>query len=220
MWDEDVPELQKKLMQQLYGEDIWDGFQPLSDSVLQGWNGIHYSLDQLASTIGDGLFVDVGVWKGLSTIEMARSMRNAGMDGCILAVDTFLGSPEHWNPDGLFSRSHGMPDLYTIFLSNVVNAGLQDYVVPMPQTSVTAAMILKKFNIKARMVHIDAAHEYEEVLRDAREYWDIIEPGGWLVGDDYHKVWPGVIRAAGEFSAAMGIPMSIVFPKWLMQKTA
>ena len=31
--------------------------------------------------------------------------------------------------------------------------------------------------------------------------------------------WPGVIRAAGEFSARLGRPMIIQSPKWILRKT-
>jgi hypothetical protein len=88
----------------------------------------------------------------------------------------------------------------------------------MPQTSTTAAIILKRLRIAATIVHIDASHEYEEVVRDAMLYWGILAPGGYLIGDDYDESWPGVVRAAGEFSARVNRPLKIEFPKWILQK--
>jgi hypothetical protein len=206
-------------MQTLYNHDVWTGFSPTSKSEIQGWNGDHPSLGRLATAAGAKIVVDVGVWKGQSTINMAQSMQRAGLDGVVISVDTFLGSPEHWMPSReLFSRQNGLPDLFHTFLSNVMAAGVQDYVVPLPQTSVCAAIILKRYEVHPTVVHIDAAHEYEEVIRDAQEYWDLLQPGGWLVGDDYHLSWPGVIRAAGEFSARVGQPLSIEEPKWILRK--
>jgi hypothetical protein len=35
-------------------------------------------------------------------------------------------------------------------------------------------------------------------MRDVRAYWELLEPGGYLVGDDYVAVWPDVIRVAHE----------------------
>ena len=87
--------------------------------------------------------VDVGVWKGQSTINMALAMKSSGMDGCVIAVDTFLGSPEHWDMK-LFDRKNGFPDLYWVFMSNAIPAGAADYIVPVAQTSVTAAHIFKQ----------------------------------------------------------------------------
>jgi hypothetical protein len=119
---------------------------------------------------------------------MALAMKQAGIEGCIVAVDHFLGSPEHWDM-GLFDRKYGMPNLYEIFMSNVYHANVTDLIVPMAQTSVTAAQILKRKGLFPSLVHVDAAHEYEEVIRDAEEYYSILEPGGFLIGDDYHPTW-------------------------------
>jgi hypothetical protein len=211
-----------RIMENLYGHNIWDGFQPATvDTEVQGWNGRHPSLDRLISggaAVG-AIVVDVGVWKGQSTITIANAMRKAGIDGCVIAIDTFLGSFEHWSGrNALFLRKNGLPDLYETFLSNVHAAELTGYIVPMPQTSSTAAMILARLQITASVVHIDAAHDYDEVLHDATAYWALLGPGGYLVGDDYHASWPGVVRAAGEFSARVGRPLAIDTPKWILQK--
>jgi hypothetical protein len=216
-----MPESHRSLMQLLYGRDIWQGFNPSrTTSVAEGWNGNHPSLKRLVSTAGTKTVIDVGVWKGQSTITMASAMKKARVDGCVIAVDTFLGSAEHWSQDlNLFTRTQGMPDIFQTFLSNVCKAGVQEYVIPMPQTSISAAMILQRLKVAAAVIHIDAAHEYEEVLRDAEEYWKILEPGGFLIGDDYHETWPGVVRAAGEFSARCLRALTIEPPKWILQKT-
>lgn len=163
--------------------------------------------------------IDVGVWKGQSTITMANAMKRNGIEGCVIAVDTFLGSAEHWaGKIANFRRINGMPDLYTTFLSNVCERELTDYVVPLPQTSATAAAILSSQNIVASLIHLDAAHNYEDVLRDAVAYWELLTPGGYLIGDDYHESWPGVVRAAGEFSATVGRPLGIEGPKWILRR--
>ncbi|MGH8142956.1 MAG: class I SAM-dependent methyltransferase [Steroidobacteraceae bacterium] len=216
-----MPATQQRLMRLLYGHDVWTGFNPRHTSgEAEGWNGNHASLKRLASAAGTNIVVDVGVWKGQSTITLAQAMKKSRIDGCVIAVDTFLGSAEHWKPEApLFTRLHGMPDIFQTFLSNACSAGVKDYIVPMPQTSSTAASILQRLQISAAVVHIDAAHEYEEVLRDAAAYWQLLEQGGYLIGDDYHETWPGVVRAAGEFSARVGRPLTIEPPKWILQKT-
>ncbi len=218
-----MPSVANCVMQRLYRRDIWRDFKPRQNNAeeVQGWNGNHPSLRRLVSSSSSGtnVVVDVGVWKGQSTITMANAMKAAGIDGCVIAVDTFLGSPEHWSMGGdLFERANGRPDLYETFLDNVALANLTDYVVPVPQTSVTAARILRGLGIKAAIVHIDAAHEYEEVIRDAEEYWEILSAGGYLVGDDYDQSWGGVVRAAGVFSAKVGLPLTIEPPKWILRK--
>jgi predicted O-methyltransferase YrrM len=210
----------RALMDRLYGYDVWEGFAPQpGEPDVQGWNGNHPSLALLASSPGPKIVIDVGVWKGQSTINMAKAMKEHGIDGAIIGIDTFLGSPEHWSRDQpMFRRAHGLPDLYWQFMSNVATAGLTDYIIPMPQTSTTAANILKRLDIEATVIHVDAAHEYREVLNDLEDYWPLLNKGGFLIGDDYHPAWPGVIRAAGEFSAKILKPLAITPPKFILQK--
>ena len=213
-----MPNVQRQVMDRLYGTDIWANFIP-DPSLIdpQGWNGDHPALQRLAGA-GGTIVIDVGVWKGQSTISMALAMKSAGVDGCVIAVDTFLGSIENWaNEDRLFKRVTGRPNLYEIFLNNVISADVSSYIVPLAQTSATAAVVLNRAGIRASLIHVDAAHDYESVLQDIKAYWELLVPRGFMIGDDYHEVWPGVVRAAGEFSAATGRPLSIEPHKWILQ---
>ena len=92
------------------------------------------------------------------------------MDGTVIAIDTFLGSPEHWDGGGrdanLMPCKNGRPLLYERFLTNVVRTGMQDLIVPLPQSSEHAAIILSRLGIRAGLIHIDAAHEFDPVMRD------------------------------------------------------
>jgi hypothetical protein len=45
---------------------------------------------------------------------------------------------------------------------------------------------------------LHASHEYEDVIRDCREYWKILESGGVLFGDDWG--WKSVRRAVMDFA--------------------
>lgn len=216
-----MSEIQRQILRQLYELDPWAGYMPSrsAEDFVQGWNGNHNSLSRLAGSTGSKVVLDVGVWKGQSTITLARAMKDAGIDGCVIAIDTFLGSSEHWRSDmSLFTRSYGMPDLYRTFMDNAYHAGVADYVVPMPQTASSAAIILRKCGVTANIAHIDAAHEYREVLRDVEDYWSLLVSGGLLIGDDYVDGWPGVIQAAGEFSARQVLPLTIEPPKWILRK--
>lgn len=210
-------------MKAIYGHDIWEGFEPLSKSAVQGWNGDHPALARHARECsGPCAILDVGVWKGMSTISMARALKDAGIDGVVIGIDTFLGSPEHFFMRDQFDRKHGIPNLSHIAMSNIYHAGVQDHVILLPQTSVTAVDVLKRVGMQdahgAAMIHIDAAHEYEEAIRDLVEYWEVLRPGGTLIGDDYVAGWPGVVKAAGEFSAKLRLPMEVESPKFIIRK--
>lgn len=211
-----------EVMQRIHGSDVYAGFVPMFPEDRQGWNSQHPVFDQIIRAIRPGIVVDVGVWKGASTIYLAELMKSTGIAGTVIAVDTFLGSVEHWDRNSGFAalipRRFGMPLLYDQFLSNVVRCGAQDRVVPLPQTSTTASLLLRRVGVQAGLIHIDASHEYEDVLRDARAYWDILLPGGFLVGDDYDQYWPGVVQAANQFATEKGLRLMTSTPKWIVRK--
>jgi hypothetical protein len=209
-------------MQKLLGANIYAGFVPTFALDLQGWNSISPAFEEIVGETRPAVAVDVGVWKGGSTLFLAGLMRKHEIDGVVIGVDTFLGSPEHTMPGtdffDLIPRQFGRAMLYEQFLSNVVRSRMQDRVVPLAQTSIGAAIILGLTGIRAGLVHLDAAHDYGAVLADARAFWAVLEPGGYLIGDDYHASWPGVVKAADEFSKEIGIPLRIAGPKWIMRK--
>ncbi|MFH5925938.1 class I SAM-dependent methyltransferase [Roseomonas xinghualingensis] len=213
-----------RVMEAVHGTDIYAGFSPIRDPDLQGWNGIHPALRRAVEEAKPELAFDIGVWKGQSVACIAETMRRVRPDSALLAIDTFLGSPGHWDRkredrivDSL-GLVHGWPSLYWQFLSNMVHTGHAERVVPLPQTSDNAAVILTHLRLRPDLVHIDAAHEYEPVKRDIEAYWNLLRPGGIMIGDDYP--WPGVKQAADEFAAAKGLTLEIANPKWILRKPA
>jgi hypothetical protein len=210
------------IMHSIHGTNVFAGYVPLLAEDSSGWNSRHASFDEAIAGIRPTVVIDVGVWKGGSTIYMAELLRKNGVPGTVISIDTFLGSLEHWNRDSeLFNmvfRRNGMPLLYDQFMSNMVRSGLTDYVVPLPQTSTVAALLLRRLGIQAGLIHIDASHEYDDVLKDSRMYWDILAPGGYLIGDDYHHYWPDVIRAADDFAAEKHVSLQVSAPKWIVRK--
>ena len=211
-----------EVMRRIHGTDIYAGFVPMFPEDRQGWNSQHSVFDEIIRAIRPTVVIDVGVWKGASTIYLADLLKSNGIAGAVIAVDTFLGSVEHWDRSsgfaGLIPHQFGMPLLYQQFLSNVVRCGAQDRIVPLPQTSTTGSLLLQRIKVQAGLIHVDASHEYEDVLRDARAYWDVLTPGGFLVGDDYDQYWPGVVRAANEFATEKSVQLTTSTPKWIVRK--
>jgi hypothetical protein len=143
---------------------------------------------------------------------MAESSKAIGLNTVVIAVDTWLGSSEHWLRDEYFSQLgllNGFPALYYKFVSNVIRAGVSDRVLPIPLASVGAAEILKSLRITADIIHIDAAHDYDSVTADLRAWWSVLAPGGLLIGDDYVPAggWGSVRDAFNDFFGALSIPI-------------
>ncbi|MBP0446095.1 class I SAM-dependent methyltransferase [Roseomonas sp. SSH11] len=213
-----------QLMDSVHGANIYAGFSPIRALDLQGWNGTHPALARAVAEVKPAVAFDIGVWKGQSVARLAEAMRQERPDSALLAIDTFLGSPGHWDrtrPDRIVESLglvHGWPSLYWQFLSNMVLSGHAERVVPLPQTSDNAVVILKHLRIRADLIHIDAAHEYDPVRRDIENYWPLLRGGGIMIGDDYP--WPGVKQAADEFAAVKGLQLEVDGPKWTLRKPA
>ena len=205
---------------------LWQGrepflnFTPSTPPDLQGWSGSRDPwLEQAVLALRPRIIVEIGVWKGASTLFMAETMRSHGIPGVVVAVDTWLGSVEHWrNPDWFASLriTEGRSGLQQTFMANVVAADLQDYVLPLPLDSVNAAELLHAVRLQADLIHLDAGHDERSVGNDLQAWWEILRPGGQLIGDDYYPtgdLWPGVRKAFDRFCAEHAVPHQVKAPK-------
>lgn len=181
---------------------IYNGFKPLPED-LQGWNGNMPIFAELIAEVKPKHIIEVGTWKGQSAITMAHAVKNLKLETKITCVDTWLGAVEFWGsmkdtPERNLLQHHGYPQIYYQFLSNVVHQGMQDIILPFPNTSFIAAKYFKESKITADLIYIDASHEYEDVFQDCKEYWGIVSSGGKLFGDDW--AWASVRTAVEKFA--------------------
>jgi hypothetical protein len=195
---------------------LWRGNDPLRgfssnlfEYDLQGWNSQHVYLSEAIAELRPSVIVEVGVWKGGSTVFMANTARELCLPSLVIAVDTWLGSSEHWLTNLFEGMSflNGYPALYHKFLSNVIRAGVAAYVLPMPIDSLNAAEILKSLGVTAEIMHLDGGHDYQSVMADLHAWWPVLVPGGMLIGDDYFPGggWPGVRQAFDDFFGGLGL---------------
>ena len=64
-----------------------------------------------------------------------------------------------------------------------------------------AAGWLKKNNVTAPLIYVDAGHTVEEVLSDLKNYYEILTGGGIIFGDDFGDSSGGVVEIV-----ALGMP--------------
>lgn len=214
-------------------EMLWQGSDPFAGSNLSegtldlhGWHSQHALLAKAIDT-APRIVVEVGVWKGASVVFMANRLRDMNADSVIIAVDTWLGSWEHWaRPDWRHALmlENGYPTLYRTFQHNIVASGVAKYVIPLPLDSVNAASLLRRYGISPDFVHLDAGHDYRSVLTDLETWWERLRPDGILVGDDYDptgQIWPRVKEAVDAFvSIACPVGFEAISPKAFMKKPA
>ena len=193
----------KKLNFKLFGKNPFEVecHEP-TRFVDEGWASYPEVLGTVIDVVKPTVIIEVGVWLGQSTFNMLDQAIVHDLSASIICIDTWLGSPEHWlNPkwNPQLRIQNGRPNLYSIFVSNVLAKGYQESIVPMNMTSSQAAKILLHHNLVADLVYIDGAHDKDEVNADIENYWPFLKLGGCMVGDDYSDNWPGVVEAVHEF---------------------
>jgi len=87
------------------------------------------------------LIIELGSYLGWSAITMANICKQNGIDCKILCIDTWLGSVEHWRKDKCNSLSkynyfsNGTSTMFDSFCKNVISHGVENYIIPLPNTT-------------------------------------------------------------------------------------
>lgn len=145
--------------------------------------------------MGRGAIVEIGSWKGRSTIWLGHGLRASrafrkreyshGAAPRIYAVDPHQGECH---------RGELVAPTFEDFQNNIARAALGEVVQPILQTSVDAA---RDFCEPVEIVFIDGLHDYESVLEDFATWFPRVLDGGWMAFHD--SVWhPEVARLVRE----------------------
>jgi predicted O-methyltransferase YrrM len=192
-----------RIIDQLFPVNPYRDFDPTSLPLdLQSWGADDGVLAEAARAVSARLVVEVGTWKGASAVRLAKLLPD---DGALICIDTWLGTAnnflgtDHLNQKDSLARRNGYPQIYYQFLANVMQLGLSDKVVPLPQTSMNGAKILGRLGLRPDLVYIDASHELMDVYLDIVSFYAVLREGGILVGDDLQA--PEVAAAVRKFCA-------------------
>jgi predicted O-methyltransferase YrrM len=126
-----------------------------------------------ALSSGKGFIVEIGSWKGKSTIWLACGSKAMGREK-VVAIDPHAGTAEH----RLF---HGGTSTYDEFLQNLALTGVGDWVTPIIGYSQEVA---QGWVGSPRLVFIDGSHEYENVKQDFRLWFELLGNGGIIALHD------------------------------------
>jgi hypothetical protein len=198
------------------------------DLDLQGWGAERPILTELIDEVHPELIIEVGTWKGASSIKMGLHIKTNQLNTKILCIDTWLGSIEHWDkiksqdPELYFRyRSlrlkNGYPQLYYQFLYNVISCQLQDVIIPFPNTSLMASKWLARQSIRADLIYIDASHDETDAYHDISNYFNLLTKRGVIFGDDYNEAY-GVKRAVARFMVLHDAEFSHDNGVWVIRK--
>jgi MMP 1-O-methyltransferase len=126
---------------------------------------------------GRGVIVEIGSFKGRSTICLARGSQ-AGKSLPIYAIDPHRGAG------------------YEEFKSNLARAAVEDIVTHIRRPSQEALPSIGDEPIE--LLFIDGNHKYPMVLEDFEQYVPRLMDGGYLVMHDTTRPFPGSKRVAEE----------------------
>ncbi|KAJ1641523.1 hypothetical protein T492DRAFT_920200, partial [Pavlovales sp. CCMP2436] len=163
----------------------------------------------IVEAIRPTLVVEVGVFKGWTTIAFADEMARLGLESSfVVSIDTWLldlrftWSKQQKQQQQL--RSYFTPpaiaggaQAYAQFLHNVQAAGQQARVIPMQSSTSNAAHAFYSHRWQADVVYVDASHSSVEVFMDMEYWWQLVRCGGVLFGDDIRV--PSVRVAVSAF---------------------
>ena len=125
-------------------------------------------LTAAAATTGRGAIVEIGSWKGRSTVWLAEGARRAGQR--VHAIDRHTRSLEDPSANTL-----------TEFLENIRTAGVADAIEPLVMSSAEAAAIVRG---PVELLFIDGDHSFDGVRRDAEIWLPRVVDGGLVMFHD------------------------------------
>lgn len=184
-------------------------FHPADYKKIEGWFNSPDVYLAMVNTYNNGIFVEVGSWKGQSSIFMATLIANFNKNIKFYCVDTWEGSEEHREHNCIIEKN-----LFDIFQKNI--DPYKEYINPIKKSSIDASKMFSDFCLD--FVYIDAAHDYENVKNDINAWYPKIKIGGTIAGDDYNPSWSGVIQAVNEWAFKDGKEVMTNGTSWIHRK--
>lgn len=193
------------------GVNPYDGYNPSGFPASQCFDMVspYANFKDMINRLRPGLIIEVGSFLGGSSIRMAEAVKSAGLTNtAILCVDTWLAEQILWSlpqQRQMLRIQFGRPMFYYTFLSNVIDARLQDVIVPLSMPSLSAGRYIKQLGFTSKMIFIDGCHEGGDVRNDLDMYWEILESGGEMLIDDYAPdvpMYQGLVQDVRAFCAA------------------
>lgn len=150
--------------------------------------------------------VEIGSWKGKSTIWLAQGFIDNGKPGCIYAIDPHTGSSEH-------QLNNASVWTFDQFKENIKKSNVGAIIKPIVKTSSAA---VNETPAAINLLFIDGAHEYEFVNEDYALYAPRLVEGGFIAFHD--TPWPGVQKVISHVFTTDGFK-NVFFTDSLMIAT-
>lgn len=158
----------------------------------------------------NSVWVELGSWTGKSTAYCVVELLNRNRLGKFYCIDTWAGAVEHQDHELIQNNL-----LFETFKKNIEL--VVDNITPLKMISWEAATLFDDNTVD--FCYVDAAHDYDSVIKDLEAWWPKIKEGSYFGGDDYTEEWPGVVRAVNQFFSSKNITVGCIGRCWMVQKS-
>ena len=177
---------------------------------ISGWCDYSAFYRALAQSLpAGGTFVEIGSWMGQSISFFCQELQDFGKTATIHCVDTFQG--EQNQPAHLAIVDDNGGSIRQVFDRNTKAAGVSEMIQVIAGDSAESASLFEDASLDA--VYIDAAHDYDSVVKDIAAWFPKIKPAGVFSGHDYPH-WE-VKQAVDEHAAANGYTIEQIGRVWM-----
>ena len=163
-------------------------FQMRDDYYAQGLEDLIAYIQTYTDT-KNMTMVEIGSYAGESTVIFAKHFKN------VIAIDPFMND---YDPNDITCQFMELTDVHKVFNSAIEPF---DNIQHIQKTSDDAIFDLKEQ--KFDFIYIDGLHTYDQIKKDVRNYYPLVNDGGFIGGHDYHRNWQGVVNGILE---TLGIP--------------
>jgi hypothetical protein len=217
----------QRISQDLFGVDcIYQHYQPVPTQP-EGAYATHIqpeTLERVVRLLGGPptLGIEVGSYVGHGACRLGEFVKQH--HGVLLCVDTWCGDVNMWLGQAFAStmgKQDGNPDLYHHFMRRIMAHGLEDTIIPVRVSSVVAARMFRVMGYQFDFVYLDSAHEAGETFLEMNLYFDLLRPGGVLLGDDF-GLFPAVNYDVRKFLEFKNLKAQILPDRetWIIHKPA
>lgn len=152
---------------------------------------------QTLAKLSEHNIVEIGSHKGKSTAYLARGAEENSNQPVVYAVDVWRRFAEYYPEKA--SSIFNDPKIFGTWNDQMIRAGVRKLVWSMEMSSADAR---EEFgdDDKFGLLFIDAAHDYENAMRDFMLWSPLVVSGGVVAFHDYgNPRWPhGVTRVVNE----------------------
>jgi hypothetical protein len=140
--------------------------------------------------------VEVGSYKGRSTVAMGLTLAALSLAGSIYAID-----PHEGMRSGRHDRIYKEGQTHNDFLDNMKRFGLEKFV-----RCVRSKATETRIDVPISLILIDAMHLFKNVSEDFRQFEKGIIRRGMIAFHDYREEFPGVVKFVNSLMHVKNAP--------------